>query len=170
MGKFANIEIEDIEEVKIAIVVSRFNEEITNALLDGALNEFDSLGITRDLIDVYYVPGSLELAVVAKECASNDVDAVVCLGAVIRGDTAHFEYVANTSALSIANVANATGVPCIFGVLTVDNETQARERIGGAQGHKGSEAAKSAIETVSTLRKVRNAKTKKSKSTGFVSG
>ncbi len=168
MGKYSNITIEKIEDVKIAIVVSRFNEDITNALLDGALNEFDAFGIGRDQIDLYYVPGSLELAVVARECASNEVDAVVCLGAVVRGDTPHFEYVSNTSALSIAGVANATGVPCIFGVLTVDNESQARERIGGAQGHKGMEAAQSAIETISTLREVRNTKKKqKVSTTGF---
>jgi len=169
MGTHANVHIEKIEDVKIAIVVSRFNEEITNALLDGALNEFDTFGIARDQINVYYVPGAMELAVVAKECASNDVDAVVCLGAVIRGDTPHFEYVSNTSALSIAGVASATGVPCIFGVLTVDNESQARERIGGAQGHKGNEAAQSAIETISTLREVRDGKKKsKTSMTGFV--
>ena len=168
MGTFSNVAIEKIDEVKIAIVVSRFNEDITNALLDGALNEFDNFGIAKDQIDVYYVPGALELAVVAKECAGNEVDAVVCLGAVVRGDTPHFEYVSNTCALSIASIASATGVPCIFGVLTVDSESQARERIGGAQGHKGNEAARSAIETISTLREVRNSKKKRVSTTGFV--
>ena len=166
MGNFAAKDIENIGQVRVAIVVSRFNEQITSALLDGALNEFDKNGVQRDQIDVYYVPGAMELAVVAKECADSGADAVVCLGAVVRGDTPHFEYVSNTCALSIAKVATKTGVPCIFGVLTVDNESQARERIGGAQGHKGEEAALSALETIATLRAVRKSK---KPSTGFVS-
>lgn len=171
MGTFSPHDIDKIEDLRIAIVVSRFNEDITSALLDGALNECDALGVTRDQIDVHYVPGALEIAVVAQACAHKGADAVICLGAVIRGDTAHFEYVANTAALSIAQVALASGVPCIFGVLTVDNQAQALERIGGAQGHKGREAAATALETVATLRAVTSQKADKkaSKLTGFVS-
>lgn len=157
MGRYAGKEREagDLSDLRIAIVVSRFNEPITSALLDGALNEFDKRGVARDQVEVFYVPGSLEIAVVAQACAHKGIDAVVCLGAVVRGDTAHFEYVANTTALSIADVATRTGVPCIFGVLTVDNDQQARERIGGSQGHKGEEAASTALETIATLRSVK---------------
>ncbi len=169
MGKFAKAEIENIEEIRISIVVSRFNEKITSALLDGALNELDKNSVSRDKVDVFYVPGSLELAVVAKACAANGADAVICLGAVIRGDTAHFEYVSNTTALAISDVALTTGVPCIFGVLTVDSEQQAQERIGGSEGHKGEEAAASALETIATLKKVVDAPSaSKKKSTGFI--
>lgn len=167
MGQFTKADLENITDAKIAIVVSRFNEQITSALLDGAINEFDIHGISRDQIEIYYVPGSLEIAVVAKECAKKGVDAVVCLGAVIKGDTPHFEYVSAAASNAIASVALETSVPCIFGVLTVDNLEQAKERIGGAQGHKGEEAALSALETISTLREVRNVK---KSSTGFVGG
>jgi 6,7-dimethyl-8-ribityllumazine synthase len=163
MGTFSSSQT-DITDVRIAIVVSRFNEKITSALLDGAMNELDKRGVDRDHVDVYYVPGSMELAVVARKCALKGVDAVICLGAVVRGDTPHFEYVSNTSALSIADVATSTGVPCIFGVLTVNNDSQAQERIGGAHGHKGEEAAATALETIATLREVDE--TKKS-GTGF---
>jgi 6,7-dimethyl-8-ribityllumazine synthase len=165
MGTFSNNNLETPTDVDIAIVVSRFNEKITSALLDGALNAFDKAGVARDKIDVHYVPGSLELAVVAKAAAVRGADAVVCLGAVIRGDTSHYEYVCNTTALSIADVATSTGVPCIFGVLTVDNESQAQERIGGAHGHKGEEAATTALETIATLRSI----TRPKATTGFTS-
>lgn len=165
MGKFSPVKIENMENANISIVVSRFNEKITSPLLDGAINVLDKHGISRDKVGVFYVPGAMELAVVAKECAERGADAVICLGAVIRGGTPHFEYVSNTCALSVAEVATSTGVPCIFGVLTVDNETQALERIGGQEGHKGEEAAMSALETIATLREVRNAK---KSSTGFV--
>lgn len=165
MGQFSPAKIENLGSANIAIVVSRYNEKITAPLLDGAINMLDKHGISRDKVNVYYVPGALELAVIAKECASRGADAIICLGAVIRGDTPHFEYVSSTCALSIANVATSTGVPCIFGVLTVDNETQALERIGGQEGHKGEEAAMSALETIATLREVRNAK---ESSTGFL--
>lgn len=166
MGQFSNTDIK-VDDVKIAIVVSRFNEQITTSLLDGALNEFDRRGVSRDNIDVYYVPGSLELAVVAKECAGS-VDAVVCLGAVIRGDTPHFEYVCDASVNSIAQVGLETSTPCIFGVLTVDNTEQAKERIGGSKGHKGEEAAASALEVIATLKSVRmNTKSTRITATGF---
>ena len=167
MGKYSASDTSDLGSIRLSIVVSRFNETITSALLDGALNECDRRGVTRDRIDVFYIPGALEIAVVAKECAVRGADAVVCLGAVVKGDTPHFEYVANTAALSIAEVATSTGVPCIFGVLTVENEAQALERIGGAQGHKGEEAAATAIDTIRALREVEAAFS--GKSTGFLS-
>ena len=167
MGQFSPAEIDNLGNVHIAIVVSRFNEKITSALLDGALNELDKHNIARDRVDVHYVPGSMEIAIVAKACAVKNVDAVICLGAVIRGDTPHFEYVSSASSNAIANVALETGVPCIFGVLTVDNESQALERVGGAQGHKGNEAAASALETIATLR---NITSPKKSSVGFSQG
>ncbi len=168
MGTFStNFDLEIPKDVKIAIVVSKFNEKITTALLDGAMNQLDKSGVDLQNVSVHYVPGSLELAVVAKTCAANGADAVICLGCVIRGDTSHYDYVCNTTALSTAQVATDTGVPCIFGVLTVDNESQALERIGGAQGHKGEEAALTALHTIATLREISKPTSKSG--AGFVS-
>ena len=104
------------------------------------------------------VPGCFELAVVAKELASSGrFDAVICLGAVIRGDTPHFDYVSSGTASGLQRAALDTGVPVIFGVLTTDNEEQALERVGGSAGHKGRDAALTAIEMVHTMRRVREA-------------
>jgi len=168
VGEYSKGDAKGNEALRIAVVVSKFNEKITTALLDGALNELDKAGVDREKVEVFNVPGALELAVVARACADTEVDAVICLGAVIRGETAHFEYVANTAALAISNVGISTGVPCIFGVLTVDNEQQALDRIGGSQGHKGEEAAATALETIATLKQVKEGTKKKaSKATGF---
>lgn len=167
MGKFESMELTNIEDARVAIVVARFNSDITAKLLEGAQNELKKHGVTESNVEVVYVPGSFELALTAKACAEKDFDAVICLGAVVRGGTPHFEYVANTCALAISNVSLNTGVPCIFGVLTVDNQDQALDRVGGKEGHKGEEAALSALEMINTLR---NLKTEASKKlTGFVS-
>ena len=167
MGKFESMELTNIEDARIAIVVARFNSDITSKLLEGAQNELKKHGVSEDNVEVIYVPGAFELAITAKACAEKDFDSVICLGAVVRGGTPHFEYVANTCALAISNVSLNTGVPCIFGVLTVDNQEQATERVGGKEGHKGEEAALSSLEMINTLR---NLKTEPSKKlTGFVS-
>lgn len=167
MGQFEAVKIEDVKDSKVAIVVARFNSDITSKLLEGAKSELLKNGIDESAIEVFHVPGSFELALTAKACAEKDFDAVICLGAVVRGDTPHFEYVANTCALAISNVSLNTGVPCIFGVLTVDNQQQAIERVGGKEGHKGSEAALSALEMIAVLRGLKSEASKKL--TGFVS-
>lgn len=138
---------------KFAIVISRFNEFITSRLLGGAIDCIVRHGGDPDAIDVYWVPGALEIAVVAQRLAqAGKHDAVICLGAVIRGGTPHFDYVAGQAARGIAQVGLATGVPTIFGVLTTDSIEQAIERAGTKAGNKGAEAAAAAIETVDLLR------------------
>jgi 6,7-dimethyl-8-ribityllumazine synthase len=137
--------------MRFAIVVARYNEDITQGLLAGAKSTLEKRNAAE--IDVAWTPGAFELALVAKRfAASGNVDAVICLGAVIRGETAHFEYVAGEAAAGITRAALDTGVPVIFGVLTVDNREQAQARLGGSEGHKGEEAALTAIEMVSLLR------------------
>jgi 6,7-dimethyl-8-ribityllumazine synthase len=133
------------------VVVARFNAEITEQLLEGAEKALRAHDATE--VSVVRVPGAFELPLVAKRfAASGTVDAVVCLGAVIRGETAHFEYVAGEAAAGITRAALDTGVPVVFGVLTVDNRAQALARLGGSEGHKGEEAALTAIEMVAVLR------------------
>ena len=141
----------DATGMRFAIAVARFNRDITEPLLEGAetaLRKSDAADVT-----VAWVPGAFELPLVAKRlAASGSVDAVICLGAVIRGETPHFDYVAGECAAGITRVALDTGVPVIFGVLTVDDRVQAFDRVGGKEGHKGEEAALTAIEMVSLLR------------------
>jgi 6,7-dimethyl-8-ribityllumazine synthase len=130
-----------------AIVVSRFNEFITTRLLDGAVDGLIRHGADPDKIDVVKVPGTFEIPVAAQRlAASHRYDAVICLGAVIRGATPHFDYVAGEAANGIATTALKTGVPTIFGVITTDTIEQAIERAGTKLGNKGFEAALAAIE------------------------
>jgi len=137
---------------KFAIVVSRFNEFITGKLLGGAVDCITRHGGSQDDIDVYYVPGALEIALVAKRLASaGKHDAVICVGCVIRGATPHFDYVAGQAARGIAQIGLETGVPTIFGVLTADTIEQAVERAGSKAGNRGFDAAAAAIEMVSLL-------------------
>jgi len=139
--------------VRIAIVAARFHEVVTTALVDGALAASAQAGVADDDITVAWVPGAFEIPVVARRLADGGtVDAVVCLGAVIRGQTAHFELVANEAARGIAEVTRDTGIPCIFEVLATDDLAQAQSRAGGSHGNKGWEAAMSAIEMVHLLR------------------
>lgn len=143
------------EGQKIAIVAGRFNEIITNKLLGGAIDAFKRHGGDENNIDVAWVPGSFEIPLVAKKMAeSKKYDAVICLGAVIRGATAHFEMVANETTKGIAAAGMQTGVPIIFGVLTTDNIEQAVERAGSKAGNKGFEAATTAIEMVNLLKQI----------------
>src|SRR4051794_32818679 len=143
----------DASGMRFAIVVGRFNRDVTEQLLAGAenaLRKYDAADVT-----VVWVPGAFEIPLVAKRLAgSATVDAVICLGAVIRGETPHFEYVAGEAAAGITRAALDTGVPVIFGVLTVDTREQALDRLGGKEGHKGEEAAFTAIEMVSLLREL----------------
>jgi 6,7-dimethyl-8-ribityllumazine synthase len=141
----------DATGMRFAVAVARFNRDITEPLLDGARRTLAKYGAEN--VDVVWVPGAFELPLVAQKLVTGrDIDAVICIGAVVRGDTPHFEYVAGECAAGIARVALDTGVPVIFGVLTVDTREQAVARIGGAEGHKGEEAAATAIEMVSLLR------------------
>lgn len=140
---------------RYAIVVSRFNSFVVEALLSGALDTLVRHGISASAITVIRVPGAWELPVTVKRLTDKaGYDAVIALGAVIRGGTAHFEYVAGEAAKGIAAVQNASGIPVAFGVLTVDTIEQAIERSGTKAGNKGAEAAMSALEMVSLFRQL----------------
>jgi len=141
--------------LRIGIVVARFNEFVTSKLMEGALDALVRHEVDPDAIDVLWVPGSFEIPLAAKRMAdSGRYDAVVCLGAVIRGATPHFDYVAAEVAKGVANVSLATGVPVIFGVLTTDTIEQAIERAGTKAGNKGFDAAVTAIEMANALRQL----------------
>lgn len=142
-------------DARFGIVASRFNEFITRALLDGALDALARHGADPDAVDVAWCPGAFEIPVVAKKmAASGSYDAVICLGAVIRGATSHYDFVAGGVAAGIAEAAQSTGVPVMFGVLTVETIEQAVERAGTKAGNKGAEAAVGAIEMVNLLRQL----------------
>ncbi|ACV12196.1 6,7-dimethyl-8-ribityllumazine synthase [Halorhabdus utahensis DSM 12940] len=142
----------DASGLTVGIVVSRFNDLITGKLLDGALDTLTRHGASEDDIDVARVPGSFEIPLMAKRMAeSGDYDAVIALGAVIRGETPHFEYVSNEATKGVAKATLDTDVPISFGVLTTDTTEQAINRAGVKQGNKGSEAAESAIEMANLL-------------------
>ena len=147
---------------KFAIVISRFNEFITSRLLAGAQDCFERHGVAVQDIDVAWVPGSFEIPVTALRIArTGRYDAVVCLGAVIRGQTPHFDYIASEVAKGVAQVAMTTGVPAIFGVITSDTIEQAVERAGTKAGNKGVDAAASAIEMANLFEKLPEAPAKK---------
>lgn len=137
---------------RVAVVVSRFNEMITSKLLGACVDVLRRHGVEDEDIDVIWCPGAFEIPVVALHAAqSKRYDAIVCLGAVIRGATPHFDYVAGECAKGIASVGLTTGVPTIFGVLTTDTIEQAIERAGTKAGNKGADAAVTAIEMVNVL-------------------
>jgi 6,7-dimethyl-8-ribityllumazine synthase len=152
MGEYAPTDAPlDATGMRLAVVAGRFNAHITERLLEGALSELRELG--GDAPAVHWVPGAFEIPLVAQRLASSaDTDAVVCLGAVVRGETAHFEYVAGPCADGVARVALDTGIPVIFGVLTTNDEGQALARAGGNDGNKGAEAVRTAVEMVQLLR------------------
>jgi 6,7-dimethyl-8-ribityllumazine synthase len=138
------------------IVASRFNDFVVKALLEGAIEAIRRHGGDAGAVDLVWVPGSYEIPVVARELAlSGRYDALICLGAVIRGATAHFDYVAGGAAGGISNVALETGVPVIFGVITTESIEQAIERAGTKMGNKGFEAAVSAMEMADLMAKLR---------------
>jgi len=143
------------EGLKFGIVVSRFNEFITRKLLDGALDALGRHGANGDDIAIAWVPGTFEVPAVAQKMASSGkYDAVICLGAVIRGATPHFEYIAAEVTKGIAQVGLATGVPTILGVITTDTIEQAVERAGAKVGNKGFDAAGAAMEMANLLRAI----------------
>ena len=143
----------DATGMRFGIVVARFNENISQRLLEGAVDALVRHGAREEDLEVAWVPGSFEIPIAARELAERSaVDAVVCLGAVIRGETAHFDYVAGEAARGVAAVHPASGIPASFGVLTTDTVEQALERAGGKYGNKGADAALAAVEMVSLLR------------------
>ncbi len=143
------------EGQRIGIVAARFNEFITSKLLGGAKDAFVRHGGDESGLDIAWVPGAFEIPLVAKKMAeSGKYDAVVCLGAVIRGATPHFDMVANESTKGVASVGLQTGIPVVFGVLTTDSIEQAVERAGTKAGNKGFEAMTTAIEMVNLLKQI----------------
>ena len=141
--------------MKIALVVSRFNEFITNKLLSGAEDGLVRHGVDGADIDAYWVPGAFELPLLGQKLAqSGKYDAVICLGAVIRGSTSHYDLVCSETAKGIAQASMHMGVPVLFGVITTENIEQAIERAGTKAGNKGYDCALSAIEMVDLLRRV----------------
>ncbi|MDI6640992.1 MAG: 6,7-dimethyl-8-ribityllumazine synthase [Elusimicrobiota bacterium] len=140
---------------KFAIVVSRFNEFITRKLLDGALDALIRHDAAETDIEIAWTPGSFEIPLIAKKFATaKKFDAVICLGAIIAGDTPHYEYIATEVAKGLAQVSLETGIPVTFGILTTDNLEQAIERAGTKAGNKGAQAAESAIELVNLLTQI----------------
>ncbi|KAK4776740.1 hypothetical protein SAY86_005428 [Trapa natans] len=138
------------EGLRFAVVVARFNEIVTKLLLEGALDTFKKYSVKEEDIDVVWVPGSFEIGVAAQKLGkSGKYHSVLCIGAVIRGDTSHYDAVANSTASGVLSAGLSSGVPCIFGVLTCDDMEQALNRAGGKAGNKGSEAALTAIEMAS---------------------
>ncbi len=145
----------DATHLRIGVLVSRFNEFITEQLAQGALEILEKHGCQHENITFVKVPGAWELAVAAKAMASQ-CDAIVALGAVIRGDTPHFEYVAGGAADGLRQISLETGVPIAFGVLTTDDMQQAMDRAGGKSGNKGSEAAEAAIELANLIKQLKD--------------
>jgi 6,7-dimethyl-8-ribityllumazine synthase len=143
-------------QARIAVVASRFHEAVTTKLVDGARAGLAHHGVADDAVTVVWVPGAFEIPMVTHLLAtSGRFDAIVCLGAVIRGETAHFELVAGEAARGVAEVSRTTGVPCIFEVLATETFAQAESRAGGAHGNKGWEAATTALEMVSVVMDLR---------------
>ncbi len=143
------------EGLKVAIVVARFNEFITSKLLGGATDMLVRHGAEEENITIAWVPGAFEIPLVAQKlAASKKYDAIICLGAVIRGATSHYDYVCSEVSKGIAHVSLQTGVPVAFGVLTTENIEQAVERAGTKAGNKGADAAVSAIEMVNLLKSI----------------
>ena len=141
------------EKIKVGIVVARFNEFITSKLLGGAVDALKRENVNDDDIEVAWVPGAFEIPLIADKMAkSGKYDAVICLGAVIRGSTSHYDYVCAEVSKGVAQVSLNSGIPVMFGVLTTDNIEQAIERAGTKAGNKGFECAQGAIEMVNLIR------------------
>lgn len=142
-----------LKDSRIGIVASRFNEFITAKLLGGALDGLKRHGVSEDSIDIAWVPGAFEIPLIASKMAeSGKYDAVICLGAVIRGSTTHYDYVCSEASKGVAQVSLSSGIPVMFGVLTTENIEQAIERAGTKVGNKGFDCAVAAIEMVNLIR------------------
>jgi 6,7-dimethyl-8-ribityllumazine synthase len=146
----------DASGLRFAVVVARFNEAVTSVLLDGAERTLVDAGATEDSVEVFWVPGAFEIPLVAQTCAETGrFHAVLCLGAVIRGESDHYTLVAEGAARGIADVSLSTGVPCIFEVLATPTQELAEARAGGSAGNKGVEAAHAAIQVARTIARIR---------------
>ena len=146
----------DGKGLRVAVVVARFNEFVTRRLLEGATDTLSRHGVNDEDIVLSWVPGSFELPIIAKTLGqTGQYDAVICLGAVIRGETDHYEMVAGQAAAGISAVGRETGIPTIFGVLTTENMEQAINRAGGKSGNLGSNAAAAAIETARLVQAIK---------------
>lgn len=142
------------DKQRFGVVVSRFNEFITNKLLSGCMDTLVRHGVNQEDIDIAWVPGAFEMPLVAQKMAGKGYNAVICLGAVIRGGTPHFEYVSAEVTKGIAQVGLNTGIPVIYGIITADTIEQAIERAGTKAGNKGADAAITAIEMVNLLNEI----------------
>ena len=139
----------------VAIVVSRYNSEITQKLLDGTQERLQELGFTKERLTIIWVPGAVEIPLAAQRLArTGKYEAIICLGAVIFGETRHFDYVCEQVSQGCLQVALTHDIPVIFGVLTTDNLEQAHDRTGGKKGHAGRQSADAAFELVSVLRQI----------------
>ena len=142
-------------QIRVGIVATRFNEVVVSKLVDGAADGLSRHGVDMDTVDLAWVPGAFEIPLVASKMAkSGKYDAVICLGAVIRGSTSHYDYVCNEVSKGIAAVSLESGIPVLFGVLTTENIEQAIERAGTKAGNKGYDCAVSAIEMVNLIREM----------------
>jgi len=140
---------------RFAIVAAKFNQEVVQKLVDGALQGLRERGVRDEAVDLAWVPGSFEIPLVAKRlAASAEYAAVICLGAVIHSETDHYDHICNRAATGVAQAGLATGVPVIFGILTCETEEQALDRAGGKEGNKGFDAALAAIEMVNLLKQL----------------
>ena len=145
-------EVKLSQDVRVGVVAARFNAKLVDELLSGCLRRLEQLGIDAGRVEVWRVPGAFELPVAAQAVArTGRVWAVICLGAVVRGDTPHFDYVAGEAAQGIQRVSLSEHLPIIFGVLTTNNEEQAWERAGGKHGHAGERAAEAAVEMIAVM-------------------
>lgn len=143
------------KSVKIAIIVTRFNEFITSKLLAGAMDALKRHEVSEDAIEIVWVPGAFEIPLIASKLAKSEkYDAVICLGAVIRGATTHYDYVCSEVSKGIASVSLKTGVPVMFGILTTENIEQAIERAGTKAGNKGYDCAIGAIEMINLVKQI----------------
>jgi 6,7-dimethyl-8-ribityllumazine synthase len=148
-------ELLDASGLRVAVACARFNRQVTERLLDAALVRLEDLGVDEGAVDIVWVPGAFELPLAARTLAvSGSVDAVICLGAVIRGETSHYDFVAGECAAGLQRVQLDTGVPVVFGVLTTEDLEQALARSGGKHGDKGAESAEVAIEMVNLIGRI----------------
>ena len=152
---------------KFGIVVARYHEELTEALLEGAVKTLEGLGAQKEQISTVWVPGSFEIPLAARAFAQQEMDAIICLGVIVKGETSHDEYIAREAARGISQIALSSGNPVIFGILTTQTLEQAKARCGGAKGHKGVEAAEAAVSMIQVLDEIKKSGEKQSKSVGF---
>ncbi len=141
---------------RVALVASRFNDFITNKLVDGALDTLTRHGVDEKDLEVVLVPGAFEIPFIARKLAEvkSRYDAIICLGTIIRGDTPHFDYICQQAAKGVAQAAQKTGMPVIFGIITADTLEQAIERAGTKSGNKGKDAALTALEMINLVKKI----------------